>query len=211
MKCAKCSADLKAYAKFCDQCGASTGAPGLSQEPVGGGKFKKVTLKVSGLTKGQRETELAKLRAKYEKRGWEFLDYQDGLLSGKAEFNVSVSQAKRDQQRKLLIGAAVFLPILLCCLLLADFTSEPGTSQDIAAYGEAEKYVKNLLKLPHTADFPFLQSMEAVEALGNHRYRVRSYVDSQNVFGATIRTQFSCLLRYRPESKSWDLEGIKTW
>jgi hypothetical protein len=54
-----------------------------------------------------------------------------------------------------------------------------------------KEYVKEHLKAPSTSDFQSFLGRN-VQDLGNWRYRVGSYVDAQNSFGAQIRTTFTC-------------------
>jgi hypothetical protein len=60
------------------------------------------------------------------------------------------------------------------------------------AYIMMEDFVKQRLKSPSTAEFPgvFDGKLDHVTALGNQTYRIVSYVDAQNSFGAKIRTKF---------------------
>ncbi|NQT78011.1 MAG: zinc ribbon domain-containing protein [Bacteroidetes bacterium] len=63
------------------------------------------------------------------------------------------------------------------------------------AYLEAQSFVKKHLKSPSTADFPYYNKVENnVKYLGTNKYKIESWVDSQNSFGATIRTKFSCTI-----------------
>ena len=75
-------------------------------------------------------------------------------------------------------------------------SSSFSSTNKFMAYSYAEDFVKKQLKSPSTAKFP-----RAVEErnghiiiLGNNRYAINSWVDSQNSFGATIRTRFSCII-----------------
>ena len=55
-----------------------------------------------------------------------------------------------------------------------------------------EKFVKERLRSPSTAKFPgALERSDHVQYLGNQKYKIDSWVDSQNAFSATIRTQFN--------------------
>ncbi len=55
-----------------------------------------------------------------------------------------------------------------------------------------EKFVKERLRSPSTSKFPgALERSDHVQYLGNQKYKINSWVDSQNAFGATIRTHFS--------------------
>lgn len=63
------------------------------------------------------------------------------------------------------------------------------------AYLEAQSFVEKHLKSPSTADFPYYNRIkDNVKYLGTNKYKIDSYVDSQNSFGATIRTNFSCTI-----------------
>lgn len=73
-------------------------------------------------------------------------------------------------------------------------TSEKTNLQTIA-----KEYVKQNLKAPSTAEFPgsFLSPFEGWEMQqSGTTYKVKSYVDSQNSFGAMIRTQFYLELKF---------------
>lgn len=76
------------------------------------------------------------------------------------------------------------------------------------AWVMAQQFVKDKLKSPGTADFGWLQTSEdTVQDLGGGKYRIRGWVDSQNTFGATVRTRFVCELKHAGGDR-WELEGI---
>jgi len=66
--------------------------------------------------------------------------------------------------------------------------------------------VENSLKSPGSAKFPLGASMDHVHKKGN-TYTIISYVDSQNSFGALLRTEFICIL----EEKSKDVFDVVTF
>ena len=66
-------------------------------------------------------------------------------------------------------------------------------------------FVEKQLKSPSTADFPF-GGHRHVTKLGGNRYRVDSYVDSQNSFGAQIRTEFEGVIK--SVDGGWELEYL---
>lgn len=72
-----------------------------------------------------------------------------------------------------------------------------------------EDFVKRRLGSPGTVKFPGLFSGDRreVEELSGGRYRLRSYVDSQNAFGALIRTSFEAVVR-EGAGGAWDLESL---
>ena len=61
------------------------------------------------------------------------------------------------------------------------------------AYSYAKDFITPKLKSPSSASFAsYGEQSNHVTYMGNNEYRINSYVDSQNSFGATIRTKFSC-------------------
>src|SRR5882672_11033891 len=60
-----------------------------------------------------------------------------------------------------------------------------------AVAGICQKFVTERLKAPATADFQSNGDAD-VRNMGGGKYRVFSFVDSQNSFGANIRTKFGC-------------------
>jgi hypothetical protein len=63
----------------------------------------------------------------------------------------------------------------------------------ITACIEAEDYIKQLLKAPSTAKFPVAEC--SVTNLVDNQYKVVSYVDSQNSFGAMLRSNWSVIFQ----------------
>lgn len=62
---------------------------------------------------------------------------------------------------------------------------------------QSEYFVKQRLKSPSTADFCYLHESN-VQKLNDSTFRVVSCVDSQNGFGAIVRSVYSCKLTYLP-------------
>jgi hypothetical protein len=61
------------------------------------------------------------------------------------------------------------------------------------AYNYAEDFIEQRLKSPSTAEFPGVSEKDRhITDLGGGEYQINSWVDSQNGFGAMIRTQWSC-------------------
>ena len=73
----------------------------------------------------------------------------------------------------------------------ADVPKPPTDRNKYLAPVKCEEAVSAQLKSPSTANFASY-SREQVTDGGNGKYYVRSYVDSQNSFGAQIRTGFTC-------------------
>ncbi len=86
-------------------------------------------------------------------------------------------------------------------------TSTVSSSNKILAYLLAEDYVKQSLKAPRTAQFPrSSEYINHIRYLGAGRYEINSWVDSQNSFGALIRTDFTCIMV--DEGATWFCEGV---
>jgi hypothetical protein len=73
----------------------------------------------------------------------------------------------------------------------------------------AEEFMNDRLKSPGSAEFQSYPKQQITD-LGNGKYKVASYVDSQNSFGALVRTHYVCTLQYRTETDDWNLEDLQT-
>jgi hypothetical protein len=72
-----------------------------------------------------------------------------------------------------------------------------------------ENLVKNKLVSPATSDFAYLD--RKVFRRGKWRYDISSYVDSENAFGATLRTNWVCNIQYQGKEKPTDFIDIANW
>lgn len=73
------------------------------------------------------------------------------------------------------------------------------TKQD--AVVESHLVVQKLLKSPGSADFPF-QPDETIDQLNDSTFIVLSYVDSQNSFGALLRSHYKCKIIFSKNGQS---------
>jgi hypothetical protein len=106
------------------------------------------------------------------------------------------------------------LPLLPKAQYQASANRETSVSSEAADYVETRKleafvqakaHVAKQLKAPATAEFP-PASTTFVTAVRAGEYRVAAYVDSQNSFGAKIRTSYVCDLEYA--DKRWVLKNL---
>ena len=74
------------------------------------------------------------------------------------------------------------------------------------AYIMCEKMVAKKLKSPKTAEFAS-DWTNHVSYLGDGKYKINSYVDSQNSFGALVRSKFSCVMTDLGDSK-WQISDV---
>lgn len=75
------------------------------------------------------------------------------------------------------------------------------------AWTMAKEFVEDRLKSPASADYGGQVSSETVTQTGENTFSVSAWVDSENAFGATIRTRFDCKLRYRGDG-NWRCEEL---
>ncbi len=87
---------------------------------------------------------------------------------------------------------------------------EASGGYEVHAVVYCKELVENSLKSPSTADFPW--TIQARVGAGQ-TYTVNSYVDAQNGFGATIRTNFFCQLKYTGDGNddSWVVKEFKVY
>jgi hypothetical protein len=89
-----------------------------------------------------------------------------------------------------------------------DAAEQEEKALSAAAWGRAKDFVTKSLKSPKTADFPSLDWKS--KRLDKSRFLVSSHVDSQNGFGANIRTDFNVILKYKggpaEDPHSWEVE-----
>lgn len=88
----------------------------------------------------------------------------------------------------------------------SDSGSEGGIDQH-AAMVYCQQLVRKRLVSPSTADFAGFGD-SSVTAIGDGRWRVESYVDSQNRMGGMIRTRFSAVMS-RIDG-GWEMHSLAT-
>ncbi|MFC0906235.1 hypothetical protein ACFHWD_16275 [Clostridium sp. MT-14] len=101
------------------------------------------------------------------------------------------------------------IPVIICCLIVSIFMVGCGSSSDENKpfsqltldeqkgylWSMSEDAVKNNLKSPSTAKFPFSYDEAEFKALGNNEFEISSYVDAENSFGGTIRNNFTVTIK----------------
>jgi hypothetical protein len=72
------------------------------------------------------------------------------------------------------------------------------------AFNICQRFVSDRLKAPSTATFAYQADSTIVHS--GHLYRVDSYVDAQNSFGAKLRSYYHCVVK--PSGDGWTLVRI---
>lgn len=78
-----------------------------------------------------------------------------------------------------------------------------------------EEKVKEQLVSPSSANFGWLARQEIYK--GNHRFLVKSYVESQNAFGVEIKNNWKCDIQYHADGSdrsvlsNWTVHELEIW
>ncbi|MDR2309010.1 MAG: hypothetical protein LBE53_17705 [Paucimonas sp.] len=77
------------------------------------------------------------------------------------------------------------------------------------AFVMSQNFVKQRLNSPATAEFPYVSDRGVdVSADGKCGFSVLAYVDSQNGFGAMVRSSYQAKISYDRKTKLWRLGGL---
>lgn len=124
------------------------------------------------------------------------------------------TKQKAQLTKKQVVGVLVFMVlfvVMIASIAGSGGSSSSSTTAQVADEGRAhiiaQNYVETILKSPSTADFPTYDY--TASDLGNGKFKVISYVDSQNSFGATVRSNYTITLSHNggdwADSNNWTL------
>jgi hypothetical protein len=113
---------------------------------------------------------------------------------------------KRDTIK--ILAAVAFMVIMATLILAVDKDSGPYVPDKADAYIAAKQFVERSLKAPSTADFASL-SESLVSNTDGFTWEVQGYVDSQNAFGAMIRTKYKAKVFVDRQTKEWGLLDLQ--
>lgn len=164
-----------------------------------------------------------------------FKFFKFGLVKNNAEKQNTNMKNKTTKTTWIISGVIILFIIMVIIINISNQnnylsqvpkkinTNDTGDKIDL--HVQAQQFVLQGLKAPATAKFPALP-YEAVD-LGNDTYKITSFVDSQNSFGALIRSDWSVVMKtsmglwtperiviggevvYDPVQEKKDLEEIK--
>jgi len=210
-KCPKCNYEYRDVATDCPNCGIIFS------------KFEKVQAK-ENLRKERLLTQCKACGQKISKRaescpncGEPNKNKTDEKATDKKIFHnkpivngLNKKSNKNHVDNKTLIISAVV--VIFSCIFLYNIYSAEGTKKEKdtgdvhGAWAYMQLFVEKKLKSPKSADFPF-GGYRHVTELGDKRYKVDSYVDATNSFGAVIRTQFEGIIK--EVEGGWELEYLE--
>lgn len=98
------------------------------------------------------------------------------------------------------------IAVLVATVALLGACAEDDSDPRANAFYVCAEFVERRLKSPASADFPNYFSAPSMVSGDAPTYTVRSYVDSENGFGANIRTRFTCTVT--DIGDEWRLDNI---
>lgn len=129
------------------------------------------------------------------------------------ELPMTEQAAKPESRKKPVSALALILVVLIlvACVvigILGRKSSGPSGPDQFTARVMCEKFVKDRLKAPASAEFAPGSETHTL-AKGKGAYKITSWVDSQNSFGAMIRTNYTCEVSYQGDDQ-WRLDKLTT-
>lgn len=110
----------------------------------------------------------------------------------------------------ILGGIAAVVLILFFIGVVANVVDPHDTCEDgekTMAAVMIQRVVEGRLFAPASADFPTIRSRN-VRRVATNEYRYASYVDAQNMYGATIRIRFNGVAECLPERQAWRVHSV---
>ena len=119
---------------------------------------------------------------------------------------------KADQGTKatimIIVGVIVVVSGAILVGVNANQSSSNGSEEnETTACVMAQSFVEEVLKSPSSADFQWCTDAQKQKVKENV-YRIRSHVDSQNSFGAQIRSEYVAQVKYVGDD-NWRLQYLK--
>ncbi len=135
----------------------------------------------------------------------------DDVIKAEWKEKVKNDKKKASNKKKFTTIFWISFVVLIIVGIVIGVSSGDGGSKKKAcdnneyydAYIYAKKFVKERLKAPSTAVFPEMREyrdhIKTIER--GKKFRINSWVESQNSFGAQIRTDFSCDIIFTKDCK----------
>lgn len=137
-----------------------------------------------------------------------------GALSAAAPASAFGGQSPQPRRRAMAwrkLGLAAAIALGVCCVLATmDDVRSGGRPDEVIVFRRATDFAAPFLKAPATARWPASGRVTELIRPEPRRivWRVDTYVDSQNSFGALIRSPVVALVSYREADVTWRLEGL---
>lgn len=110
-----------------------------------------------------------------------------------------------------IVGFVAFLLVFLAIglVLQSNMPHVAATANRSDACFMSQKLVRQNLKAPSTAEFPIWSEENCKATHSSNSWTVTSFVDSQNGFGAMIRSDYVAQMTYQPATETWTLTNLR--
>lgn len=119
-------------------------------------------------------------------------------------------EAPRQDPKKAVITFLIFVVVAVFIVVKCGCSSEEEnkvkTYDKIDALSQAHVHIKSLLKSPASAEFE--GGAGEVTKINDTTFIVIGTVDSQNSFGAMLRSNYSCKVIFHPKTDTHDIENV---
>lgn len=116
----------------------------------------------------------------------------------------------------LAIGVIIVMGVFLYPIYLTLKINNLLESNEDLACEKSQEFVSGYLKAPSTASFSTcnIKLLKGMSINGTYEkigwtYEINGYVDSQNSFGAMIRSEYSVRLLHFPTTSKWFVDELK--
>lgn len=110
-------------------------------------------------------------------------------------------------QKVVVVGSVlIVLGVIVAAIVAPPARERANVANPRTVWRICQERIAAELKAPASAEFPSY-SDNAITHSGA-LWTVDSYVDSQNSFGAKLRTRYSCTASFNPNDATYDIEGI---
>lgn len=117
---------------------------------------------------------------------------------------------KIQDPKKAVIALLIFLVVAVFIVVKCGCSNEEEnkikTYDKIDALTHAQIYIKSKLKSPVSAEFE--GGVGGVVKINDTTFTVIGTVDSQNGFGALLRSNYSCKVIFHPKTDTHDIENV---
>ena len=127
-------------------------------------------------------------------------------LPGDGSAATATPSAKSGGCLRVIVYSLVGAFVLAVAVVWLPSQDTPRAATKIEAFSVCKQFVTKTLKAPASAKFP-ASSEAAINLMSGNEFEVRSYVDSQNGFGAMIRGTFICTVKPTDDGR-WQLVDL---
>lgn len=123
-----------------------------------------------------------------------------GAMVGVMTVNTGIPETTPKKNSPAIGCGVLVIAAIIMLAAFGVFNSTPPDGDKSSAEAMCEKFVSKQLRAPATAKFSGMDDT-SIAPLGDRQWKAVGYVDAQNAFGALIRNDYSCTVRYLGDDK----------